>query len=505
MKQIFCIVIILILSYLHTFAQQTTFSKIFSNYSLNAENGWKIMEVSTGYLLVSANTCLDNSSENCSSLVLVDYNGDVIWYRTLNQSLGYQASHIMFNENKIYVSGRSNDDDTQFSIYCYDIDGVLLWNKTYGSGSEREWPAGILKFSQGSIFLYGGRDRNQNHIYEWLPVLMKVNLQGDSLTEFTFNEQYDASSVRQVIESTQHDLIASYVYCPDGCFLDLKAGVICLDSVGNTKWVLDLPFSFSSYGCFVSQIDSNTLAVKWHIDSNLPNHDLTPPAIFFTNMSGAIQDTFIFQNQSLKEVHYMESIWEKGLVGSGSNFIDYLTLSNPPWGGWVFRMDENREIVWDRTYLDTIYQGRSFGLNQIIPTSDGGYIATGTITNFMTGVWESHNWILKLDSSGCLQPGCGNLNYITETEEAVFLKGKDIKVYPNPASEYVQVEFPEDFDLGQSSYVVVVSNSGKVIKQEKISAPISQLNLSGITSGMYYLMIRRGNEIIGSKRIIVHH
>ncbi len=106
---------------------------------------------------------------------------------------------------------------------------------------------------------------------------------------------------------------------------------------------------------------------------------------------------------------------------------------------------------------------------------------------------------------GCLEPGCGNINYITDTEEVVFLKGKDIKIYPNPASDYVQVEFPADFDIGQNVYGVLVSNTGSISRQEKINASQSQLDLSGITSGVYYLMIRRGNEIIGSKRIVVHH
>lgn len=62
-----------------------------------------------------------------------------------------------------------------------------------------------------------------------------------------------------------------------------------------------------------------------------------------------------------------------------------------------------------------------------------------------------------------------------------------------------------DFDLGQSAHIVLVSNSGSIVKQEKTNTLKNKLNLSGITSGMYYLMIRRGNEIIGSKRIIVHH
>jgi hypothetical protein len=482
------------------YAQQVTFSKIFSNYPLNPENGWNIHEVPSGYLLISANECLDQPNYNCTSIILLDFNGNIVWHKNVEQSLGYQASHISVVADKIFLAGRSNDDQTQFSLSCFDINGNFLWRNTYGN-SKNEWPAGIVRTRGADNILYGDRDRNQNHMYEWLPVLMKISLQGDSITEFTFNEQYDASSVKQVIESTQRDLIASYVYCPNGCVLDLKAGVISLDSLGNTKWVLDLPYSFSPYGCLVNQIDSNTLAIKWHIDSTIPNYDLTPPAIFFTDMFGIIQDTFVFQNQTLKEVRYMAAVWENGLVGSGSNYVD-LNLSKN--AGWIFRMDKNREIFWDRTYLDTTYNADSYGLNQIIPTSDGGYIATGTITNFMTGVWESHNWVLKLDSLGCLEPNCGGLNYVTKTEEAVFLKGKGIKIYPNPAVEYATIEFPMDFNL-KGLILTLVSNEGKTIKQTSVNSNFHRLQISGLVAGTYYAIITRGNEIITSKQVIVHH
>jgi hypothetical protein len=143
-------------------------------------------------------------------------------------------------------------------------------------------------------------------------------------------------------------------------------------------------------------------------------------------------------------------------------------------------------------------------LNQIIPTSDGGYIATGTITNFMTGVWESHNWVLKLDSLGCLEPNCGGLNYVTKTEEAVFLKGKGIKIYPNPAVEYATIEFPMDFNL-KGLILTLVSNEGKTIKQTSVNSNFHRLQISGLVAGTYYAIITRGNEIITSKQVIVHH
>ncbi len=430
-------------------------------------------------------------------------NGEIVWVNTYPFRPG--SNTMILQNDKIYVSGHTNEPNSRYTLYCIDSLGEVVWNKTYGEHSKNS------KFPRLALWgdkwvLCGGQDRNINNRPAPILYFVVTDIDGNQTSEFYYGENNETTIPVRTIGDNLGMCLSSYVYCPDVCFLDLKAGVVAFDTSGNLEWELDLPYSYNPYECVLAQIDSDYLAIKWFIDNTtIPNHDLTPPAIFFTDMSGNVLDTVVFQNQTLKEIRNMESVWESGLVGCGHEYPNYINLSNPKLFGWLFRMDENREVLWERSYIDSTYQGRTFGLRHIISTSDGGYLATGTITNFMTGVWESHNWLLKLDSMGCLEPGCGNINYITETEEVVFLKGKDIKIYPNPASDYVQVEFPADFDIGQNVYAVLVSNTGSIVRQEKINASQSQLDLSGIMSGMYYLMIRRGNEIIGRKRIIVHH
>ncbi|MBX2892651.1 MAG: T9SS type A sorting domain-containing protein [Saprospiraceae bacterium] len=483
-------------------AQQITFSKVFSNFQLNPENGVVIKETNDGYLLLSFSSCLDNNNESCCALTKLDQYGSIEWFK---QYPFHQGSNtLVVHSDLIYVAGHTNEPNSRYTLYCIDSLGEVVWNKVYGDSTKNSQFPRLALWGDKWV-LCGGQDRNINNHRAQILYFVVTDFDGEQINEFYYGEDDLATLAVKSIVSTQGDCISSFVYCPSGCFLDLKAGVVAFDTSGILQWELDLPFSYNPYECVLAQIDSNTLAIKWFVDNTtIPNHDLTPPAIFLTDMSGNVLDTVVFQNQTLKEVRNMEPVWESGLVGCGHEYPNYINLSNPKLFGWLFRMDENREVLWERSYLDSTYQGRTFGLLYVIPTSDGGYLATGTITNYMTGVWESHNWLLKLDSMGCLEPGCSNVNYITETEEAVFLKGKDIKIYPNPASDYVQVEFPADFDIGQNAYAVLVSNTGSIVRQEKINASKSQLNLSGITSGMYYLMIRRGNEIIGSKRIVVH-
>lgn len=483
-------------------AQQITFSKVFSNFQLNPENGGIVSRAYNGYIILSGSSCLNNNKD-CCTLTKLDQYGSIEWFK---QYPFHQGSNtLVMHHDLIYVAGHTNEPNSQYTLYCIDSLGEVVWNKTYGDPSKNsEFPR--LALWGDKWVLCGVQDRNINNRPAPILYFVVTDIDGNQIDEFFYGDANESMLARKLITDSQGKLLASYVFCPDTCFLDLKAGVVTFDTSGNLEWELDLPYSYDPAGCFHAQTDSSIIAVKWYVDNNtVPNHDLTPPAIYFTDLSGDVTDTIIFQNQTLKDISGIEPIWKKGLIGCGHEYPNYINLSSPKLFGWLFRMDENREVLWERSYIDSTYQGRTFGLRYIIPTSDGGYLATGTITNYMTGVWESHNWLLKLDSLGCLEPGCGNINYITDTKEAVFLKGKDIKIYPNPASDYVQVEFPADFNIGQNIHAILVSNGGSIVRQEKINASKSQLNLSGIASGIYHLMIRRENEIIGSKRIIVHH
>lgn len=480
-------------------AQTMTFSKVFSNYGEAAENGLDIIEYNQGYIAVTYNSCLSNPSTDCVTLVRLNLEGDIAWYKEY-EHYGTLKPQIAVIDDKIYLSGRTSEQDFQYLLYCLTMEGDIIWQKAFGDPQKNEWSPGLFVTSDEKLILYESRDRNNNHQYEWLPALLKVDTQGDSLAEYTFNEAQDATSVMKVIETHKKDLIVSYVYCPEACFLDLKAGVTCIDTMGNQKWTLDLPYSYIPKGCLVSEFGDFTFAVQWYINATEPNHDISPPAFFFTDQNGLILDTFIFKNQTLKEIYAINPTIPKGVVGCGSNYPDYLTASNPKKAGWCFLMDSSRQIVWDRTYADTSFRGDSYGLNKIIPTSDGGYIAIGTINNYMTGVPESHNWILKLNELGCLSPLCEDENYVSAINTPIFLKGKEIKLYPNPATDYTIVEFPVE-NLSKNLKIHIISNAGIRLKSIPVQTTQQRVDLYNLPAGVCYIVVEDGHEIYCSKKI----
>lgn len=77
-----------------------------------------------------------------------------------------------------------------------------------------------------------------------------------------------------------------------------------------------------------------------------------------------------------------------------------------------------------------------------------------------------------------------------------------IKVYPNPASDFITIDFgEEDFQTNELLYQVS-DIKGKVLKTGKISAACETLNLSGEAATTYLLRILQGKKTIGSFKIM---
>ena len=482
-------------------SQPTTFSKLISNFPQNPENGWVIKEVEDGYLLMSPTNCLDNSNLTCCAVSKLNSMGDIVWYHIY--PFRPTVSNMVVHQGKVYISGHTFGTGSQYVLYCLDSLGNLVWEKQYGSPTvEDEFPR--LALWGNKLILCGAQDRNLNNRRAPIMYSIVVDLDGNQLMDLYYGESNESTLSQKLIIDDEGDCVISFLYCPDICVLDLKSGVISYDTLGDIKMELDFPSSLSSWSCIPAQINEEIFAIKWYVDNtSMPLYDDTPPAIFFTDAVGNIQDTLLFPNQTKKEIRNMEAIWDKGIIACGFEYQNYLTPADRLQVSWLCRIDENKEISWERTYLDSAHQGESFGFQDVIPTRDGGYIATGTINNKMTGVLESHIWLLKLDSLGCVSSECDSFNTVSNTQEATLLKGVNIFVYPNPASDHVQIELPLEFDLKKETYGIMLSNTGHVVSQKKINSHRDQLNLFGVPSGLYYLVICSGHEILGRKRIVI--
>jgi bacillopeptidase F len=84
---------------------------------------------------------------------------------------------------------------------------------------------------------------------------------------------------------------------------------------------------------------------------------------------------------------------------------------------------------------------------------------------------------------------------INEIESIV--KKSNLKVYPNPANNYITVEID---NCSQDEFIEVYNSSGKLIKVVKIQSGQKLLDISELSSGIYFIRLR--NSILSSKFIV---
>lgn len=119
----------------------------------------------------------------------------------------------------------------------------------------------------------------------------------------------------------------------------------------------------------------------------------------------------------------------------------------------------------------------------------GGYDETSTISLS----WTLGETIVPayVSEDLMLTPSLQPTLFVTAVEETI-IGLIDVSVYPNPASDFVRVAFPEPLEAGVDIYLTDLQ--GKLLYRGVIEAASSEkvLNLQGYTNGVYLLRIVKG-------------
>ncbi len=164
--------------------------------------------------------------------------------------------------------------------------------------------------------------------------------------------------------------------------------------------------------------------------------------------------------------------------------------------GVLLKVSSNGDSLWMRRYNNYVnnlnpssYSETLYGLER---TKDGGYIASGGVLNQP----KSKAWVIKTDSMGCVSAGCGSLingTYTATTDVQEFsLANASFKVYPNPVISNLTVELNtpvlDNYELQLVNYL------GEVILQTTLQQPKTELDVSYLPKGIYFVKLFKNGE-----------
>ena len=81
----------------------------------------------------------------------------------------------------------------------------------------------------------------------------------------------------------------------------------------------------------------------------------------------------------------------------------------------------------------------------------------------------------------------------------LFGETEQVKVYPNPVSDYVKFEVPE---ANSEMELLVFDNTGRLLKKAAFNSKTIELNLTSMPDGLYTYKISNTNALIGSGSFI---
>ena len=213
-----------------------------------------------------------------------------------------------------------------------------------------------------------------------------------------------------------------------------------------------------------------------------------------------------FQNQFYKVV---KSLDESGYLAGGTKkeFIPTQeqtdSSGNTISQGWLVKVNEDGEVLWDRTYhyINTLNEEHT--LNDLKATSDGGYIFCGESRDLDSGQPFSEGppqqgWLVKVDEYGCLVEDCqlsDGINVIEQEDNLEYFKAG-----PIPAADFLNVY--QRITAHLATYQLI-NSQGKVVEEFPALSKGStmMLDVSKYSTGSYQLVLREGEEVLQIQKI----
>ena len=171
-------------------------------------------------------------------------------------------------------------------------------------------------------------------------------------------------------------------------------------------------------------------------------------------------------------------------------------------GGLITKFSIDGEIIWQREYYpinDTIENESILWDFDFLPNGD--IMAGGWSLNFNANAplqEQFCGWLLRLDSYGCLEPGCHLVDNVHElTHENL------ISIYPNPG--ITQLNIQANGQCYDNRYTVMITDMhGRLMKAAFPLKPhgIYQIETMQWTSGMYLIHLLKDGQRVNTKKWI---
>lgn len=505
----------LFLNWVAILAAQPTYSKSIDLGS-DANNGFSLRVVDDGYIILAGSADISSPTEY-TSIVHTNFEGEVISqkhhknepWRIVPPPIS-NAGIVLMGDDNIYISGNIEKNGNSFDVFLMkaDADGDSVWLRTYG-GAFDDSNLKVIYHTDSTLLFLNSLSLS-NSVNDFIIWLMETDLEGNVLWEKTFDGGYAITSPRDILLLEDGDFLVSYNTCefsglcnPDN---PQSVAITRFDKYGEEIWTKEVVnFEDSYIASPVMEVLDNGGAVVSFYRMNFEEGWHYPPILIWIDSLGNVVNQYDFPTDAERYVRDLHKTSSGTIIGVG--YADMLELGL---GGWVFAMSQEGELLWSRDINDLRYPEKWGRFNGVQEAENGGLIITGFIIDTFENIPSSFNqniWLVKLDSTGCLEPDCGEVQVIPSSVEAEkTTESKPFRIYPNPVSgKNCLLERNPAFAVNQKLNIEIADSFGRIIWQKSGTAdPVVQLETSQFKRGIYFVRIEDSEgRILQTEKLVI--
>lgn len=527
MKNISKLICIVIIFYSHLGICQSYFQKAFGltfhSRAYSSVLDWQ------GGLVTAGNIGI--ATPNLPSVMRLNTNGDTLWSKVYGRhnKVGSYFSIIKTIDSCFAMCGNYADTAAptirpNITISKIDSNGNNIWYKSFYTGTSTSGSAYGIAQAQDSGYIVTGRLGGDTLF------LLKTDGNGDLL----WSKKVKFDSLNSVTEI----VIVRKTF--DNGFIILFTGTyasslkdICLmkiDAAGNKTWAKHYGSIYNDYGSDLVQTNDGDFIVTGHILNAGLNG--TDPYLLKVNEAGVVLWSKTYGLTTNEYGNSVLSLPDGGIVMQG---FSHSLVNSIVRGNFLVRTNSVGDTIWTRAY-NTL---TSSAYSKVFQTFDGGYIFsnyTNLVSNYVKAL------VIKTDSSGL----AGNCNEESISLPSVNLPLQDFNListfYPANMLSYFPFNYPDSsftpivYDLCALTGINQVNendislfpnpfenqitiNSSQLVKGEttftintisgqevfnrfvKNYTGTIQLNIGELNTGIYFLKISNGSNVI-TKKII---
>ncbi|MFN1217012.1 T9SS type A sorting domain-containing protein [Chryseobacterium kwangjuense] len=444
-------------------------------------------------------------------LVKLNQQGEQVWEKYFSgQNHDYLSASVATQEGGFLIAGTSysgkgldkkEDSKGGSDIWLIRLNefGDELWQKTLGSASNEEARSVIQTTDFG--FFVAGNIQNSAKGYGSKDVLIvKLDKDGKTLSESILGGK-GLDEVEKIIPTRDGGALLG-IYSRSGLGVSKKTEnsgegdywIVKLDKSGKVEWEKNFggkgddhlrTQALTSAGYLIGgesrseRSGNKTVGIEegtdlWLISLNERGEEIWQKSYNFGNRD-ILMGASVFHSADDKS--------SKGILLGG-----YTRAEGPSTGSgtsandetfWMLYLDQDGNEQW-RKHVKGESRKKEERLSDIKLNRDGSIILAGTSAEEL----GKENWkIVKLGDS--------QINKLIEKQ--------DIKIYPNPVSEYAYVEIGFDF---KEADIILYDMGGRQLQSLKTKNKVTKINTQNLVQGAYLVTIKTDNNKTANAKLI---